>query len=290
MTRAQPPGHVAKSSSAWTDADLSLCNLKIVDTDVPTFFGIDRLPAPSISPAVLNMKATHSQQPMQTQIALTNEERLFFQHLQAASTPSPDQETAVRDFTAHLLHLLGYTEPKPSAQHSEQASDEPRVIKKDYDLPLFMCGRTVHALADVCLLVPDMEHHHSDTVLLIAKASRTGSSPTTDDTAAGVEARLIAQAIAAYQSQNRTRGRARLSPTEKHTVPGLIMAGTMPVLYKIEISGELAECVQTAQVPTTTTKVQRLIMPGEGPAREGMIRLENRKVMLGCLEAFKALI
>jgi len=223
-------------------------------------------------------------------IALTNEERLFFSHLQAASVLSDDQESAVRDFTAHLLHLLGYTEPNPSKQHPEQASHERRVIQKDYDLPLFMCGRTVHALADVCLLIPDMDNHHSDTILLIAKASPACSSPTTNASASGVEARLIAQAIAAYQSQNRTRGRARLSPTGQHIVPGLIMAGTMPVLYKIEVSGELVECVQTAQVPPTTTKVQRLVLPVEGAAHEGMIPLENRKVMLACLEAFKALV
>lgn len=215
---------------------------------------------------------------------------MFFSHLQAASVLSDDQESAVRDFTAHLLHLLGYTEPNPSKQHPEQASHERRVIQKDYDLPLFMCGRTVHALADVCLLIPDMDNHHSDTILLIAKASPACSSPTTNASASGVEARLIAQAIAAYQSQNRTRGRARLSPTGQHIVPGLIMAGTMPVLYKIEVSGELVECVQTAQVPPTTTKVQRLVLPVEGAAHEGMIPLENRKVMLACLEAFKALV
>lgn len=68
------------------------------------------------------------------------------------------------------------------------------------------------------------------------------------------------------------------------------MVGTMPVLYKIEVSGELVECVQTAQVPPTTTKVQRLILPVEGSVHDGMIPVENRKIMLACLEAFKALV
>lgn len=287
MTIPHAPNRVAKSCSAWTDADLCLCNLKIVDTDVPTFFGIQRLPAPSVSPVVLCLKGSPSQ-PTHSHTALTNEERVFFASLQAASVPSDVQDAAIRDFTSHLLRLLGYTQPHSFMQ---QTSHERRVVLRDYDLPLYMCGRTVHALADVCLLSRNtFAHHGSDTVLLIANASPTTRSSTTNASASCAEARLVAQAIAAYQYQNRTRGRAHLLPAEKHVVPGLIMVGTMPVLYKIEITAELVECVQTGQVPRTTTKVQRLRLPLKGSAHKGMIAVENRKVMLACLEAFKAFV
>ncbi|KAF8069840.1 hypothetical protein FPV67DRAFT_1484990 [Lyophyllum atratum] len=297
MTKPQTNNHVAKSCSAWTEADLRLCNVKIIDADVPTFFGIQRLPSPSVSPAVLNTKASSSSQPTHNHTALTNEERMFFKYLQAASVPSEHQEADIREFTAHLLQLLSYTAPNPSKQHPEEASQERRVIRKEHDLPLFMCARTVHAIADVCLLIPSTSTHHGDSILLIAKASPTTASKSETSasasaTASASEARLVAQAIAAYQSQNRARGRARLSPAEKHIVPGLIMSGTMPVLYKIGVTAELVESVQTAQVPPTATEVQRLVLPVEGPVsvQEGMIPLENRKVMLACLEAFKALV
>ncbi|KAF5376301.1 hypothetical protein D9615_008483 [Tricholomella constricta] len=289
--------HIAKSGSAWTDADLRLCNVNIVDVDIASFFGIQELPTPSVSPAVLNSKVSYPQQPQPsyTHTALTNEERLFFHYLQAAMDPGPDQDAAVVDFTLHLLHLLGFTQPNPSKQHPEEAGGERRVLRRNYDLPLFMCGRTVHAIADICLLVPSARMHHGDTVLLLAKASPTTitTSSASSTSASAAEAQLFAQAIAAFQCQNRARRRAHLAPVETQVVPAFIMAGTAPVLYKIEITAGLVECVQTAQVPPKVTSVLRLELPVERPeaARmEGMAPLDNRKVMLACLEAFKALV
>ncbi|KAG6864570.1 hypothetical protein C0991_008613 [Blastosporella zonata] len=290
---AQSDSLTVKSGSNWTAAELNLCNVDIVDVDIPAFFGINvrDLPTPSVSPAILSTKAAYPPMslPLHTHTALTNEERLFFKYVEGAMDSGDSQTSAIIDFAIHVLQLLGFTESKPSKQHPEQGGWYRRVIRKDHDLPLYMCGRTVHATADTCLLFPSTESHAGDTVLLLVKAEpfNLSGSPSS------AEAQLFAQAIAAFQCYNRDRRRARLAPVESQVFLGVIMRGTTPNLYKIEISEGLVECVQSSQKPPQATKVLRLELPvthAETVQMEGMIPLENRKVMLGCLEALKGII
>ncbi|KAG6815986.1 hypothetical protein H0H87_009625 [Tephrocybe sp. NHM501043] len=295
MAHATPPIDclTVKSGSAWTDAELNLCNVNVVDVDVSTFFGIwaRDLPAPSVSPAILNTKAAYPRKPhpLHTQTALTNEERMFFKYLEEAMEPGENQTSAIADFTVHVLQLLGFTETKPSKQHPKESGQYRRVLRKDHDLPLFMCGRTVHTTADTCLLFPSTEAHLGDTVLLLGKAAPL--LPSGDVSSA--EAQLLAQAIGAFQCYNRDRRRARLAPVDKQIFLGLIMRGTTPILYKLEISVDLVECVQSSQKPPRATKVLRLSLPLEHPETvemEGMIPVGNRRILLGCLEALKGMI
>ncbi|KAG6902066.1 hypothetical protein C0995_004912 [Termitomyces sp. Mi166 len=281
-----------QSASAWTNADLTLCNANVVEIDAIAFFGVGLrdLPAPNVSPAILNTKATYPQQPhpLHTHMALTNDERLFFNYLEAAMVPSDKQTQAIIDFTTHVLHILGFTESKPSKLHPEHGGRNRRVIRRDHDLPLFMCGRTVHTTADACLLFPSTEGHTADTVLLIVKAApfpACGSE-------CSAEAQLFAQAIGAFQCYNRDRRRARLPPLDSKVFLGLVMRGTTPMLYRMEITVALVECVQSAQRPPKVTYVQRLQLPLDRKSAlvEGMIPLANRRILLGYLEAFKELI
>ncbi|KAG6825412.1 hypothetical protein H0H92_003765 [Tricholoma furcatifolium] len=282
-----------KSGSEWNNSDLKHCNVNIIDVDFASFFdGLKEVPVPSVSPAILSTKAAFPQQPhpLQTHTALMNEERSFFKYLEAAMVAGELQTSAITDFIFHTLQLLGFTEPKPSKLHNEHVGHHRRVLRRDHDLPLFMCGRTVHTTADLCLLFPGEEEHHGNQVLLLAKAA---PFPTPGSEPQCAEAQLIAQAIGAFQCYNRDRRRARLDSVETEVIPGLIMQGTTPILYKIEITASLVECVQSAQKPTRVTSVKRLRVPMESPGTvvaEGMIPLGNRKIMLGYLEALKGLI
>ncbi|KAG5633958.1 hypothetical protein DXG03_006453, partial [Asterophora parasitica] len=232
MPLTHPPNivhpYIAKSCASWTDADLRLCNVNIVDVGPSTFFDIQDLPDPSVSPAILNAKLSYRQQPQppHTHTALTNEERIFFQNLQAAMEPGPHQHAAVVEFTLHLLHVLGFTQPNTSKQ---DAGKERRVLRREHDLPLFMCGRTVHAIADICLLVSSTSSLDGDTVLLLVKATSpttttvTETSSTSSTRASAAEAQLFAQAVAAFQCENRARRRARLPPIETQVIPAMLV-------------------------------------------------------------------
>ncbi|RDB16335.1 hypothetical protein Hypma_003072 [Hypsizygus marmoreus] len=306
----------AKCGSEWTPTDVQQCNVKIVDVDIPTFFPgltLSTLPQPDLSPALFHTKCTTLPQspnphPPHAHEVLSTADQLFFTLLHMAMVPGPEQSTAILDFTAYLLHVLGYTQPQPHKPTDEDSDEQQRiVVRREHDLPLFMCGRTVHAIADLCLLRTSTDPHHTPTVLLLAKAVPTPPSPAISSASiASVdsfssssgsstphpdpEPPLIAQAIATFQAHNRSRRLMRLPPVEKQVVPAVLMRGSAPVLYRIEVSAGMVECVQTGRVPERVSSVMRMKVPLPQDKEEGIMPLENRKIAFGCLEAFKAFL
>jgi hypothetical protein len=176
--------------------------------------------------------------------------------------------------------------------------DGDRIIRRYQDIPLFMCGRNTYATAEACVF-----HPNSETVLLLVKEDRStehqyrfspgqkcGNGELQEENA---EAQLLAQAIAVFQMHNRALRLMRLPPIETKIVPAMIIHGTMPVLYKFEITAGLVEAVQTSRYPSKVTKVQRLVPPVARPESlmdEGIVPVDNRRVLLSCLEAFKEVV
>jgi hypothetical protein len=291
-----------KKSSAWTSDDLDFHNVKVIDTDVATFFGINELPHPTVSQAILStvLPPLSSEIPTDAFSSLDKADRLFFTYLHEAMQPrsvplndDADSSSPVINFTYHLLNMLGFT-----------GEEGDRIIRRHQDMPLFMCGQNTHAIADVCVF-----HPTSETVLLLVKEdcrppaggrpyhytptlSRDRDSGSTGE-GQNPEAQLLAQAIAVFQMHNRALRLMRLPPVETKVVPAIVMSGTTPVFYKFEITAGLVEAVQTSRYSTKVTKVQRLVPPVARKERlreEGMREVENREVLLGCLEAFKEVV
>ena len=73
----------------------------------------------------------------------------------------------------------------------------------------------------------------------------------------------------------------------------LTLTGTVPTFYKIPVTDTLLYSIITVQFPPQPTVVQRLIPPVPNITRlfkDGMRPLENRRIILQCLEAFKQFI
>ncbi|KAH9058143.1 hypothetical protein EDB87DRAFT_1675450 [Lactarius vividus] len=104
---------------------------------------------------------------------------------------------------------------------------------------------------------------------------------------------LIAQAIAAFQYNNRLLLRIGKEPIRAKTIPGITILGTTPTFYKITVMQDLVDAIETAQYPENPTIVHKLILPVEdlyGLDHDGMQPLNNRAVILGCFEAFKQFV
>lgn len=258
---------LAKSGSSWTVEDLRAYRVNVVDTDAAAFFGTKQLPHPSVSPELLTISDFVANKEF-----LTKSDQLFFAYMYAAMQSSPDADRAMSNFTIHLLHLLGFGQ-MPN-----------RLIRRNVDLPLYTCGRSLHVTADVCLWDPIKQ-----TPLMIIKEDRRVCEPRSGHP----EPQLFAQAIAAFQSYNRALRAARLPPVETKVIPAIVMMGATPVLYKFEITAGLVESVQSGQRPTKVTTVQRLVPPVNRHLllrEEGMVPVDNRGVMLSCLEGLKAFV
>ncbi|KAG8218087.1 hypothetical protein J3R82DRAFT_3598 [Butyriboletus roseoflavus] len=105
------------------------------------------------------------------------------------------------------------------------------------------------------------------------------------------EPQLIADAIAAFQTNNYRRTRILgQDPIAHKVMPGITLKGTSPIFYKIPITAQLAQSVALDMYPATPTVVHARLPALARPARrlsEGMKPLDNRATILACYEAFK---
>jgi hypothetical protein len=69
-----------------------------------------------------------------------------------------------------------------------------------------------------------------------------------------VEPQLIAEAIAAFQDNNTRLRRMGVELIRAKTIPGITIVGFIPTFYKITITQDLVDGVETAQYP----EIQRL--------------------------------
>ena len=97
--------------------------------------------------------------------------------------PPDPEESAVVDFAVPLFTSLGYP-------------NRPRAVRTREELPLFVCGEHKYAKPDICII----DRNSNDVILLVQEDRRFGGG-------ISLHAQLIAEAIAAFQSDN-ARGRS----------------------------------------------------------------------------------
>ena len=249
----------AKSGSDWTSNELLAYNIDVVVEDALTFFQMPNLPAPTVDPEILT--ADHYAN-------VANDNTYFFlRGLDLAMAPIPAQESAVDDFTVVLFRELGYVR-------------RGRMARTRMDIPLLICGEPRSARTDVCIVT-------DEDILLLVQEDKRHKEPSDP------EPQLIAEAIAAFSANNHTRTRTLGLPAlPNKTIPGIVMKGTSPIFYKVDVTTALVQAVATGTYPNTTTMVHAYLPDIPRPNRrwsEGMKSLDNRQIILSCFEAFKQL-
>lgn len=76
-------------------------------------------------------------------------------------------------------------------------------------------------------------------------------------------------------------------------MPGIVLVGTTPTLYKIPVTADLVRSVRHGTYPAEPTVVTMHVPAVPRPARrysEGMKPLDNRRAILSCYEAFKRIV
>ncbi|KAH9051165.1 hypothetical protein EDB83DRAFT_1326156 [Lactarius deliciosus] len=255
-----------KSGSDWKSHELLAYNITVTSQDVATFFGNPTLPPSSLHRVILENEIYPP-----GGIA-DRDDRKFFFYLELAMR-NPPTEGTVEEFAAHLLGLLGYDDIVAGGRILGR-------ICRQKHIPLFMCGGYTHAKSNVCVA-----NQNAKIFLLVQEQEeKEGVDP---------EAQLIAQAIAAFQYNNRLLLRIGKEPIRAKTIPGIITLGSTPTFYKIRVTQDLVDAIETAQYPENPTTVHRLVPPVDdldGLARDGMQPLNNRAVILGLFEAFKQFV
>jgi hypothetical protein len=251
-----------KPGSEWTINDLRAYNITVTPQNVETFFGIPTLPQPSVHQVILDNKEYPPDG------INDKDDRKFFFYLKAALSIAPGEESAVDDFTAHLLSLLRY----------EVAN---RFIRQRKDIFFFVCGGTTQAKTDLCVV------DRKDEILLVMQEDKNHLE------IMDPEPQLIAEAIAAYQHNNMCLERIGMPTIQAKMIPVITMVGSTPTFYNIPITQDLVNAVETGQYPEKPTIVHKLIPPVADLYRlvhDGMRPLNNRDIILRCFEAFKRFV
>jgi hypothetical protein len=247
--------------SDWTINDLTAYNITIAQQNAATFFGQVALPLPPHHPDLLNHLTANEM--------ADDESYHVVNYMDLAMNPVPSEESAVDDFTMQLLRVMGYMDRALG-----------RVLRSRKDIPLFICGEWRHAKTDVCVM-------DTNGYLLLVQEDRRHLETVEP------EAQLIAQAIAAVQSNNRTRDLLGMGPLNVKVMAGITMTGTSPAFFKIPVTLELIEAVRRGEFPATPTVVAMHRPDVPRPARrisEGMRPLDNRRPILACFEAFRQFV
>jgi hypothetical protein len=247
----------AKSGNKWRNAELQFFNINIVHQNCTEFFGVaeDQLPEPKVSPGILNTLTAAVAR------AANDIETLDFLHLLEEAIAYP--ESAVDAFAVAVLRLMGYERPGYYLRINE-------------NLAFTMCFQECFAQTDVCIL--SGEH-----ILLLVQEDKR-------DLQTIPNAQLVAEAIAAFTSNNMRRQALGKDPVAESTISGIIMRATSPLFYKIHVTQDLVACISEGKRPDLPTDVLMYVpvLP-DGP-NLGMIIPRNRRVILQCYEAFRAIV
>ncbi|KAJ6520278.1 hypothetical protein C8R45DRAFT_55537 [Mycena sanguinolenta] len=252
----------AKYGRDWMAVDLQAYRIRIEYHDAERFFRLPTLPTPILRhPAILQVQdSSHN-------IADPDVYELL-RTMDFAMVPVDAQESAMNDFAVLLLRELGYCSVG-------------RVFRTRINIPFLICAENKRASTDVCVL------DGAEIVLLVQEDRRPaagGGDPV---------AQLVAQAVAAFDTNNIMRQQAGLLPHSSKIIPGITMRGTSPVFFKIPVTDELASGVMSGLYPTTETVVEAHVPVIPRPlqrAVEGMCPLDNRLAILSCYEAFKQFV
>jgi hypothetical protein len=250
----------AKSGSDWTSGDLLAYNITIAPVPTNQFFRYGADPSlDHLDPAILNSSPDSDDPNFSDAVA----DYLGYLDLATKAT----QESAIDNFAAETLKLLGFNERKTT-------------VMTRYIIPLTICGDGNRvAQTDVCLL------YRPSLVLLVLVEDKTNFNRTHP------EPQVVAEAIAAFQSNNAKRGASGLPPLNAMTIPCITMTGTRPTFYLVPVTQELNDAIILGQYPATQTQVLKCVTT-RAHARttsEGMENIEYRKLALKRLLAFKTL-
>ncbi|PPQ78413.1 hypothetical protein CVT25_011889 [Psilocybe cyanescens] len=251
----------AKSGSDWGPNELAAYNITMEPQDAATFFEVDPLPEPHVPADMLDKLEAEETTDLDSFRTLSA--------MDLAMSAAPSEESAVDDFVVRVFDILGYT-------------NRDVVLRTRKDIEFVICGMCMRAKTDVCLL-----KNRSEIILLVQEDKRHLEDR------GDAEAQLVAEAIAAFQSNNKKRFLAGIDPVLDVLIPGIVMIGTAPIFYKIRVTKELADAVMYGIFPQTPTIVHLHVPSLPRPYRrlsEGMKPLDNRRITLRCYEAFKMFI
>ncbi|KFH61749.1 hypothetical protein MVEG_12409 [Podila verticillata NRRL 6337] len=258
-----------RAGGDWDTSVLEYFRVEFVDVDsFEDFFGI---PPPILEEPVLtfcNMQINPMD--IDASVALTTDMQLkrTLRSLHRAVRDETHPESAVDDFGADVLKLCMY--------------DEVKSIGTNPLLKLKMCGEFVFAKPDVYVYTSS-----GDIIFLIQEDKRYMTSGDYD--LENTEAQMVAEAIAAFQQNNRKRALTR-DVRDSQLLPCITMLGSYPIFYLFEVTTTLANHVRDGTTANDVTSIRRYRVPPLLHVGDTMYNNIKRREIMEAYMAFKRFV
>lgn len=237
-----------KSGSDWDDSDVRFFNINIKQfVDFSEFFGEEisyDFNADVVEFLSHDLSSVIAQQSIDWSAIKSRFVRTIIKDLIGVTKTHRFEESAVDDLSKSIFQLFEY-----------DSGD--RAIRTREILDLDMANSKTQAIPDICIETLEL------SIKLIVQEDKSynvgndrhlmGHHP---------EAQLMAEAVAAFQENVRIYKRlGKLDIPKAQLIPGIVMLGTCPTFYLINMTQELAYAVQCGEELPHETLVKKYMIP-----------------------------
>jgi hypothetical protein len=196
--------------------------------------------------------------------------REFIKYLISATKTHINEESAVDDFARHILLAFKYNKGD-------------NIVRVRQELSLRMFGQNLSAKPDICV-----ENVKSTIKLLVQEDKSYNASKGTRLDIKTTEAQMVAEAIAAFQNNNRIRTAFNEPELDSYCFPCIAMLGTYPIFYLFNVTKNLAESVEEGKIPTNITIIKKFQIPIKTlMIGDIFYNKESRKQIFQCYQALR---
>lgn len=160
----------------------------------------------------------------------------FAKHVLSVTKTHKNVDSAVDDLAKTIFEILDY-DTKDLSIHTRE------------ELQLDMCGMRTCAKPDICIETSRL------TIKLLVQEDIVSVSKDLMNT--NPEAQVIAEAIAAFQENNKINTKFNLPINEEQLIPCITMVGTYPIFYLFNVTKQLADAVKNGEEPSDVTHIKR---------------------------------
>jgi len=197
----------------------------------------------------------------------------FAKHVLAVTKTHKSVESAVDDLAKTIFEILDY-DAKDLSIHTRE------------ELQLDMCNARTYAKPDICIETSRL------TIKLLVQEDKNyivSTSKTLMNT--NPEAQVIAEAIAAFQENNKINVKFDLPINNEQLIPCITMIGTYPTFYLFNVTKKLADAVKNGEEPTDITYIKRYKIDMQSmPLGDAMLINRHKYTIIQCYMALRKFV
>lgn len=149
-----------------------------------------------------------------------------------------------------------------------------------------MCGARTYAKPDLCIETSKL------TIKLLVQEDKNYIVSTSNNLMnTNPEAQVIAEAIAAFQENNRINEKFDIPINKEQLIPCITMVGTYPIFYLFNVTKELADAVKNGEEPTKITYIKRYKIDMQSiPLGDAMLIKKHKLNIIKCYIALRKFV